>query len=82
MHILYSFVRHVPWHPYSRCCDHVILVLELGWELVCASAKEKVVMLTVEASLSDGIEEVCRDIQGVQLSEPGAPERLPDDAST
>ena len=38
-------------------------------------------MFTVEASLSDGIEEVCRDIQSVKLPEPSAPERLSDDTS-
>ena len=57
--ILDGLVRHVARHPDTGRGDDVIRIFERVGELVCAPAQEEVVMFTVEASLSDGVKEVC-----------------------
>ena len=67
------------WHPNTRCSDDIILVLELGWELVDSVAKEEAVVIAVEAALLDRVKEVGRDIQGMKLPEAFSLHGLTDD---
>ena len=53
--ILDRFIRHVARHPDTRSRNDIILIFKRVWEIVCAPAQEEVVMLTVEASLTDGV---------------------------
>ena len=55
VNIFDCFVRHVARHPDTRCRHDVKLIFERVRVIICAPAQEEVVMLTVEASLTDGV---------------------------
>ena len=81
MDVVHGGVRHVAWHPDAGSRHDVVSRLELGGELVDPAAQEEVVMLSVEAALSDSIQEVGGDVQGLQAHKAGVLHGLPHDAS-
>ena len=81
VHIFEGGVGHVPGHPNARGRNHVVSVFQLGRELFNSSPEEKVVMLAVEATLTDGIQEVFTDIKRMQITETSALQGLANNAS-
>ena len=60
-------VGHVARHPDARGRNHVVSVFQMGRELFDPAPEEEVVMLAVEATLTDSVEEVFADIKCMQI---------------
>ena len=80
MNVVKGSVWHVSGHPDAGGGNEIKVVLELVGELVNSSSKEEVVVLRIEASLTDSIEEVSGNVEGVHVGETSGLHGLTNDA--
>jgi len=80
VHVLDGLIRHVAGHPSARCCHDVEVVFKFIGESIDSLSKEQVVVGAVEAALFHSFQEVCGDVNCLELRKASRLEGLSDDA--